>query len=65
MLEDAAPLFGCAAAVARAGVLLALPVLGASDVFECAQKIYGNLGHHSLVARGSLLGGLKLGLKNA
>ena len=36
--------FGSAAAVPRAGVLLALPVLIASGAFECAQKIYGSLG---------------------
>jgi len=44
LLEDAAPLFGSATAVPRAGVLLALPVLVASGVFECAQKVYGTLG---------------------
>jgi transposase len=44
LLEDAAPLFGCAAAVPRAGVLLALPALVASGVFDCAQRIYGSLG---------------------
>jgi len=44
LLEDAAPLFGCATAVPRAGVLLALPALVGSGVFECAQKIYGSLG---------------------
>lgn len=44
LLEDAAPMFGSATAVPRAGVLLALPVLVASGVFECAQKIYGTLG---------------------
>jgi transposase len=44
LLEDAAPLFGSAIAVPRAGVLLAGPVLVISGVFECAQKIYGTLG---------------------
>jgi transposase len=44
LLEDAAPLFGSATAVPRAGVLLALPVLVASGVFGCAQKVYGTLG---------------------
>src|SRR5208282_1386977 len=39
LLEDAAPLFGSATVVPRAGVLLALPILIASGVFECAQKI--------------------------
>lgn len=44
LLEDAPPRFGSAAAVPRAGVLLALPVLLASGVFECAQKIHGTPG---------------------
>ena len=43
LLEDAAPLFGSATAVPRAGVLLALPALVASGVFECAQEIYASL----------------------
>jgi transposase len=55
LLEDAAPLFGGAAAVPRAGVLLALPVLCASGVFACAQKIYGNLGPAFYGLRTSLL----------
>jgi transposase len=38
LLEDAPPLFGSASAVPRAGVLLALPVLIASGVFDCARK---------------------------
>jgi len=44
LLEDAAPLFGSAKAVPGAGVLLAVPVLVASGIFACAQKIYGSLG---------------------
>ena len=44
LLEDAAALFGSASAVPRAGVLLALPILVASGVFECAQRVYGTLG---------------------
>lgn len=55
LLEDAAPLFGSATAVPRAGVLLALPVLVASGVFECAQKIYGTLGPAFYGLRTSLL----------
>ena len=55
LLEDAPPLFGCAAVVPRAGVLLALPVLVASGVFECAQKIYGSLGPAFYGLRTSLL----------
>ncbi len=55
LLEDAPPLFGSATAVPRAGVLLALPVLVASGVFECAQKIYGSLGPSFYGLRTSLL----------
>ena len=55
LLEDAPPLFGSAAAVPRAGVLLALPVLVASGVFDCAQKIYGSLGPAFYGLRTSLL----------
>jgi transposase len=55
LLEDAPPVFGSATAVARAGVLLALPVLIASGVFECAQKIYGSLGPAFYGLRTSLL----------
>ena len=54
LLDDAPPLFGCAVAVARAGVLLAL-VLVASGIFECAQKIYGSLGPAFYGLRTSLL----------
>jgi transposase len=55
LLEDAPPLFGSATAVPRAGVLLALPVLVASGVFDAAQKIYGNLGPAFYGLRTSLL----------
>lgn len=55
LLEDAAPLFGSAKSLPRAGVLLALPVLVSSGVFECAQKIYGNLGPAFYGLRTSLL----------
>jgi prepilin-type processing-associated H-X9-DG protein len=55
LLQDAPPLFGSASAVSRAGVLLALPVLIASGVFECAQKIYGGLGPSFYGLRTSLL----------
>jgi len=55
LLDDAPPLFGSAASVSRAGVLLALPVLVASGVFECAQKIYGSLGPAFYGLRTSLL----------
>lgn len=55
LLEDAAPLFGSAAAVPRAGVLLALPPLVSSGVFDCAQKTYGSLGPAFYGLRTSLL----------
>ena len=55
LLEDAPPLFGSASAVARAGVLLAVPVLIASGVFECAQKVYGSIGPSFYGLRTSLL----------
>src|SRR5947207_7953835 len=55
LLEDAPPLFGSAAAVPRAGGLLALPVMIASGVFKCAQKIYGSLGPAFYGLRTSLL----------
>ena len=62
LLEDAPPLFGSAAAVPRAGVLIALPVLIASGVFECAQKIYGSLGPAFYGLRTSLLALLLMAL---
>jgi prepilin-type processing-associated H-X9-DG protein len=55
LLEDAPPLFGCASAVPRAGVLLALPALVASGVFTCAQQTYGSLGPAFYGLRTSLL----------
>ena len=55
LLDDAAPLFGSGKAVPRAGVLLALPALVQSGVFECAQQIYGSLGPAFYGLRTSLL----------
>ena len=55
LLDDAAPLFSSGSGIARAGVLLALPALIASGVFECAQKIYGSLGPAFYGLRTSLL----------
>jgi len=55
LLQDAPPLFGSATAIPRAGVLLALPVLVASGLFDCAQKIYGQLGPAFYGLRTSLL----------
>jgi len=44
LLDDALPLFGSRKEVSRAGVLLALPALVGSGIFECARKIYGSIG---------------------
>src|SRR6266702_5155978 len=55
LLDDAAPLFGSSTSVPRAGVLLALPALVQSGVFECAKKIYGSIGPAFYGLRTSLL----------
>ncbi|MGH7996718.1 MAG: putative transposase [Opitutaceae bacterium] len=54
-MEDATPLFGSAAAVPRGGVLLAVPVLVRSGIFECARDIYGTLGPAFYGLRTSLM----------
>ena len=43
-LDDAPPLFGASARVPGAGVLLAVPSLVASGVFESAREAYGSIG---------------------
>lgn len=55
LLDDAPPLFGSAHAVSRAGVLLAVPALIRSGIFECAQQIYGSLGPAFFGLRTTLL----------
>jgi DNA-binding CsgD family transcriptional regulator len=55
LLDDAPPVFGSGDAIARAGVLLAVPALEESGIFECAQKIYGSLGPAFYGLRTSLL----------
>ena len=55
LLEDAAPLFGSAVAVPRAGVLLAVAALSQTGVFECARDVYGTLGPAFYGLRTSLL----------
>jgi len=55
LLADAPPLFGSVPAVPRAGVLLALPVLVSSGIFECAKTIYGSLDPAFYGLRTSLL----------
>ncbi|MHB8533746.1 MAG: putative transposase [Solirubrobacteraceae bacterium] len=44
MLDDAAPLFGPGHRVPRAGVLLAVPALVHTGVFESASDVYGSIG---------------------
>ena len=55
LLEDAAPLFDSAAAVPRAGVLLAVAALIRTGVFECASAVYGTLGPAFYGLRTSLM----------
>jgi hypothetical protein len=43
LLDDALPMFGSVSALPRAGVLLAIPALVQSGIFDCAQKVYGHL----------------------
>jgi hypothetical protein len=44
LLDDAAPLFRPGTAIPGAGVLLAIPVLVASDVIDSAHEVYGSIG---------------------
>ena len=44
LIEDAAPVFAPAESLPRAGVLLAIPALVASQVLAVARKIYGSIG---------------------
>jgi transposase len=44
LLDDAPPLFGSVSDLPRAGVLLAIPALVQSGVFDCARQVYGSLG---------------------
>jgi DNA-binding CsgD family transcriptional regulator len=44
LLDDAAPVFGEAKAVAGAGVLFALPALVSSGIFRLAHQLYGEIG---------------------
>jgi DNA-binding CsgD family transcriptional regulator len=55
LLDDAAPLFGTSRNAPRAGVLLAVPALVHSGIFDCAQKIYGSLGPAFFGLRTTLL----------
>jgi prepilin-type processing-associated H-X9-DG protein len=55
LLDDAAPLFGSSPNVPHAGVLLAVPALIASGIFNCAERIYGSLGPAFFGLRTTLL----------
>jgi transposase len=55
LLDDAPPRFGSAQALPRAGVLLALPVLVAGGIFDCAKNVYDNIGPAFYGLRTSLL----------
>jgi DNA-binding CsgD family transcriptional regulator len=55
LLDDAAPFFGDAKAVAGAGVLCALPALVASGIFRSAHKVYGEIGPSFYGLRTTLL----------
>ncbi len=44
LLEDAAPLFRSGTNVPRAGVLLAIPALIKTGVFDCAKTVFGDIG---------------------
>ncbi len=44
LLDDAAPVFSEATAVAGAGVMFAIPLLVQSGIFRIARKVYGDIG---------------------
>jgi hypothetical protein len=44
LIEDAAPVFAPAENLSRAGVLLAIPSLVASEVLSIARRVYGSIG---------------------
>lgn len=44
LLDDAAPLFASSDNVPRAGVLLAVPALLKTGVFDCAKAVFGDIG---------------------
>ena len=44
LLQDAAPVFSTTAGVPHAGVLLAIPALLKTGVFDCARAAYGDIG---------------------
>jgi transposase len=62
LLDDAAPLFRPGTRVPGAGVLLALPVLVESGVFDCAREVYGSIGPAFYGLRTSILAMLLMAL---
>jgi len=62
LLDDAAPLFRSGTDVPRAGVLLALPALLQSGVFDCAREVYGSIGPAFYGLRTSILALLLMAL---
>lgn len=62
LLEDAAPVFAPAESLPRAGVLLAIPALVASDVLPVARRTYGSLGPAFYGLRTTLVAYLLLAL---
>jgi len=43
-LQDAAPLFGSGKQIPRAGVLVAIPALVQTGIFQVAEEVYGSIG---------------------
>ena len=62
LLDDAAPLFCEGSSVPGVGVLLALPCLVASGLFEISRKLYGEIGPAFYGLRTTLLTLLLMGL---
>jgi len=62
-ITDCAPLFESGRAVARAGVLLAVPLMVASGIFEVGRQVYGHIGPAFYGLRTTLLTLLVLALE--
>jgi transposase len=61
-ISDAAPMFRSGSRIPRAGVLLALPSLVHSGVFDCARDVYGSIGPAFYGLRTSLVAMLLMAL---
>ena len=62
LIEDAAPVFAPAESLPRAGVLLAIPALVASDVLPVARQIFGSIGPAFYGLRSTLVAYILLAL---